>query len=71
MIQTKMKWKPFGGTTLASTICYCLNLQLKSDENPKRKLISPIDIAGIIEFIKIDVKCEDDTKNEYSYIFRK
>ena len=38
----------FADTTLASTICYCLNFQqgLKKNQNPRPNLISPIDIAG-------------------------
>ena len=51
LIKTMMQWKAlavFGDTTLASAICYCLNVQqgLKRDENPRPKLISPKDVAG-------------------------
>ena len=51
MIETIMQWNvltAFGDSTLASTICYCLNFQqrLKRDEMPEPKLISPKDIAG-------------------------
>ena len=51
VIETMMRWKAltaFGDSTLASTICYCLNFQqrLRKDEMPEPKLISPEDIAG-------------------------
>ena len=51
MIETMMQWKALaavGDTTLASTICYCLNFQqgLKRDENPKPKLMSTKDVTG-------------------------
>ena len=51
MIETTMQWKALsahGDSTLASTICYCLNFQqgLKRNEIPRPKLISPKDITG-------------------------
>ena len=51
IIETMMQWKAligFGTTTLASTICYCLNFHQGSnrDENPRPKLISTQDITG-------------------------
>ena len=51
IIETMMQWKAliaFGTTTLASTICYCLNFQqgLKRNEIPRPKLMSPNEITG-------------------------
>ena len=58
MIETMMQWKALsafgnstlagGDTSLASTICCCLNYQqgLKRDENLRPKLISSINIEG-------------------------
>ena len=51
MIETMSQWKAliaFGDSSLASAICYCLNFQqgMKRDENPRPKLISPVDIEG-------------------------
>ena len=58
------QWKALAAgvneTSLASTICYCLNFQ-QGDENPRPKLILPTDIPGelsIIEFFLIDVICD-------------
>ena len=59
MIKTMIQWKPliaFGDTALV--VSYCLNFQqrLERDENPRPKLISPVDITGkqkyIIEFME-------------------
>ena len=50
IVETMIQWKALaavGDTKLASTIFLCLNLQeLKRDQNPNLKLISPKEIAG-------------------------
>ena len=70
IIETMMQWKAliaFGTTTLASTICYCLNFQqgVKRNENPRPKLMSSKDITGKKNH------WTNDTKKDYTFIFRK
>ena len=74
LIKTMVQWRALmaiDGGTLASTICHCLNFQqeLKRDEKPEPK--SHIDIEGKKYIIRVDVSCDYDTKNYFSYLFRK
>ena len=62
LIETMMQWRPLTALNdfgLVSTTCYCLNFQqrMKKDENPRPKLISPIDIEGKISKIHNGVCC--------------
>ena len=48
MIETMTEWKPLTASTLASTICNCLNFHKapKMDEIARPKLITLKDITG-------------------------